>query len=182
MNTLKIYYFGRLFKEDVISYKSKLKGGSEMKKTYLQKQKRRMYFVLIFILTCILILSFFLNTYLLELQRKERMDKISDYTDYELMYEPQNRCQVKNKFTFEEYTYLFNCVDEVYLSYGSTKMTLEEALENHYLTFKDLTIGLVEEETDEELIYTHDKTKNSKGYQFIVNKLEKTVTFKGEEV
>ena len=75
-----------------------------MKKTYLQKQKRRMYFVLIFILTCILILSFFLNTYLLELQRKERMDKISDYTDYELMYEPQNRCQVKNKFTLEEYT------------------------------------------------------------------------------
>ena len=50
-----------------------------MKKTnYLAKQKRTVYLILIFILGCILVLSFFLNTYLLKLQRKERLEKIGD--------------------------------------------------------------------------------------------------------
>ena len=47
-----------------------------MKTNYLAKQKRTVYLILIFILGCILVLSFFLNTYLLKLQRKERLEKI----------------------------------------------------------------------------------------------------------
>ena len=84
---------------------------------------------------------------------KERLEKIDDYTTYELSYEPQKRCQLKEKFVFEDKTFYFDCVDEVYLSYGSTKMTLEEALKNKYLTFDDLKNGLLEEETDEEIFF-----------------------------
>lgn len=150
-----------------------------MKTNYLAKQKRTVYLILIFILGCIFVLSFFLNTYLLKLQRKERLEKIGDYTSYELSYEPQKRCQLKEKFTFEDKTFYFDCVDEVYLSYGSTKMTLEEALKNKYLTFDDLTTGLFEEETDEEIFYEHDKTKTTQEYRFVVNKEKSTITFKG---
>ena len=112
-------------------------------------------------------------------KRKERLEKIGDYTSYELSYEPQKRCQLKEKFTFEDKTFYFDCVDEVYLSYGSTKMTLEEALKNKYLTFADLTTGLFEEETDEEIFYEHEKTKTTQEYRFVVNKEKNTITFKG---
>lgn len=165
----------------MILYKGKLKGGFNMKKNYLKRQKRTVYFILIFILTSVLLLTFFLNTYLLNLQRKERLQKINDYTEYELLYEPQKRCQLKNKFVFEGYTYVFSCVDEVYLSYGSTKMTLEEALENKYLTFKDLTLSLTMTKNDMETIYTHHKSKTSSAYCFVLNEEAKTITFKGED-
>ena len=172
-------FLTRLFHGYVILYIGKLKGGIMKKTNYLAKQKRTVYLLLIFILGCILVLSFFLNTYLLELQRKERLEKIGDYTNYELSYEPQKRCQLKEKFIFEDKTFYFDCVDEVYLSYGSTKMTLEEALKNKYLTFEDLTTGLFEEETDEEIFYEHDKTKTTQEYRFVVNKEKSTITFKG---
>ena len=58
-------------------------------------------------------------------------------------------------------------------------MTLEEALKNKYLTFADLTTGLFEEETDEEIIYEHEKTKTTQEYRFVVNKEKNTITFKG---
>ena len=38
-------------------------------------------------------------------------------------------------------------------------MTLEEALKNKYLTFADLTTGLFEEETDEEIFYELKRLK-----------------------
>lgn len=163
----------------VILYIGKLEGGIMKGKNYLAKPKKAVYFILLFILGCLLILSFFLNTYLLKLQRKERLEKIDDYTTYELSYEPQKRCQLKEKFVFEDKTFYFDCVDEVYLSYGSTKMTLEEALKNKYLTFDDLKNGLLEEETDEEIFFEHDKTKTTPEYRFVLNKKNNTVTFQG---
>ena len=58
-------------------------------------------------------------------------------------------------------------------------MTLEEALKNKYLTFDDLKNGLLEEETDEEIFFEHDKTKTTPEYRFVLNKKNNTVTFQG---
>ncbi len=140
-----------------------------MKKTKcLRQQKKCMFYLLLIELFVVGSICLFLNYYLHAIQRQERISKITDYTSYTLTYETQKRCQTKEKFSYDGYTYYYDCMNEVFLNYGSTQMTLKEAITKEYLTLNDLTNHLKKESIDDQVIYTHVNTNVTKGYQFII--------------
>ncbi len=139
-----------------------------MKTHALRKQKRSIF--LLFLGLCLLtvLLVFLLNYYLYCLQRLERIEKIDDYTDYTISYYEQNRCQTKEKFKYDGYTYYYDCLENVYLNYGSTQMTLEEAITGEYLSLSSFISNLKVEYQENQIVYTKSASSITSGYQVII--------------
>jgi len=143
------------------------------KKKYLKHQKRFLMLIFLFLVLCLSFLVISLESYLYDLQRIERLSKVKDYNDYNLTYTTQNRCEKKKRFTVDNITYVYDCLDNVYLSYGSTKVTLEEILTKKYLTLNDLKKNMKYDSSDEVYeTYVYYPTKNKIGYKLSIDELE----------
>lgn len=143
------------------------------KNKYLKHQKRVILFFSLFLFLCLSFLVISLESYLYELQREERLSKVKDYNNYVLSYTTQNRCEKKEKFTVDNITYIYDCLDNIYLSYGTTKVTLEEILTLRYLTLKDLIKNMKYDSSDEIYeTYVYYPTKNKIGYKLSIDELE----------
>lgn len=152
----------------MVEYKDR-SGVADLEKTHaLRRVKRRVF--LLFLGLCLLtaFLVFLLNYYLYCLQRVERIEKIDDYTSYTISYHKQNRCQVKEKFRYDGYTYYYDCLENVYLNYGSTQMTLEEAITGEYLSLSRFIANLKVEYQDEQVVYTKLPSSITEGYKVII--------------
>ena len=139
-----------------------------MKTHALRKQKRSIF--LLFLGLCLLtvLLVFLLNYYLYCLQRLERIEKIDDYMDYTISCHKQNRCQVKEKFWYDGYTYYYDCLENVFLNYGTTQMTLEEAIMGEYLSLNRFVSNLKVEYQEGQVVYTKPTSSIAHGYQVII--------------
>ncbi len=146
------------------------------------KLKLKFVLLLFTIFFILFLFSFLLLNYLYDVQRIERLEKIEDYTDFVLSYDELNRCVNKDAFTLDNTTFIYECVDEVYLYYGSTKATLEEVLKSHYLSLDDILKSMKKNTNYDEntTLYTRIPTDKRKGYQFEVETQENSsiVTFR----
>lgn len=129
---------------------------------YLKKQKHLVIYTILLILIVILLLGLLLDKHLYDLQREERISKIEDYRNFHLSYQEQNRCKLEEKFQIEDTTIYYDCLEEVYIKYGSTLTTLKDVMESGYLTVKDI---LSQTKEGEDGIYYHSATKDAMGYQ-----------------
>ena len=91
-------------------------------------------------------------------------------------YQKQNRCEKKLKFSFDDISYYYDCLDEVYIHYGSTKATLKEVITKEYLSFNDFIKNLHEIESEEEnvRVFVHSSSNDEYSYKVKLSKTEET--------
>lgn len=141
------------------------------KNVFVKKSKRKLFFLFFFFLLLLFFLFFFLEYRLYELQREERLLKVKDYTSYTLSYQKQNRCQKREVFSKENTHYYYDCLDNVYLTYGSVETTLEEVILNDLLSLDVLLSRMQKWDSEIEGIteYTKASTNVSMGYKILVD-------------
>lgn len=112
----------------------------------IRKNKFVIFLSMLVSLFIICIIFLVLTNYLHVIRNKERLLRVEDYSKFSISYNKQNRCKETKKFTFSYYdgtvdTYYYQCMYDVYLSYGSTTISLENALNNEYINFHEVLDG-----------------------------------------
>ena len=110
--------------------------------------------ILFLFLAILLLLSF--PNYLFKLQNNERLLKIKDYTEFKIKVTNQARPEYRLKFNYKDHDFYYDGIEEVIISYGSTKTTIDNVLNKEFLTYEDFMIRSTKEsETDEEVTYAY---------------------------
>ncbi len=143
------------------------------RKKYFKKTKRTYLLIIIWLLSLVALTATSLNMILFNAQKKERMTKIKDYSDYLLIYLPQNRCELRKRWTYQNMTFYFDCIDHINLFYKSVEIPLEEMIKKELITL-DIMLAKTTKEKEEEkkTTYIHEKTKDEEGYYIIVKEKE----------
>ena len=139
------------------------------------KKRRKSIFLLMFgLFFAIALILLQIDFYLFSIQRKARFQDISDFTTFHLSYYGQKRCQEKKRFQVGTDTYYYDCLENVYMTYGSTKFTLEEVMKSGNLNLEGLLFYTIKWDTDTENIkeYIFNPTKNDVGYKITVEEVE----------
>ena len=118
-------------------------------KKYSRKKLRMVKFDLIILMIGLLLIitsiSILLNWHLFSIQKIERLDKIKDYTEYKIKLDYLNDTDIHyEKLIYEndDARFYLSGVKEMYVYYGSTQTTLQNALEKGYITLKILKNNL----------------------------------------
>ena len=123
--------------------------------------------VLLMLLFCLV------ESHLLEVGRKERLRKLDRYEDYVLTYQKQKKCEFRKMFVVGNVTFYFECIENVTLSYGSTKTDLYEVMNLGYLHLKEFVKNLTKVSKDEYITkYIHERTKDSPAYEVEIREKE----------
>ncbi len=139
----------------------------------IKKTRRRFWLFLMFLFLVIFFLCLLLEYYLYEMQRRDRILKVTDYSTYVLTYQKQNRCQTRTIFFLDSVEYRYDCLDNIYLTYGTTETTLEEVFTNGYVTLDVFLSKMQKLETEEgKEKYIRHSTNMSMGYQVLIEKKE----------
>lgn len=138
------------------------------RKIRFTKLKCTILFIVLFFLFLIAFLSFNLERQLYEMQKEKRLQKVEDFNMFEISYHEQNRCQKKEIFVYQDVSYSYDCLENVFVSFGSTKITLKEAITKNYITLDMILQKMMKWEYDipDALLYT--KKKTTFDYQIIV--------------
>lgn len=167
---------------DIISIGVRTMENNAMKKFI--RQKRKFFFLFFLFMALLFILIYFsLMNYLYQIQRTERLSKLDEDETYTLSYSKQNRCKTSYIFTYDNYKYYYDCLNEVYISYGSTGVFLQDALNNKYVTLDDLITDTVKKTVNSnKTIYYHHSSIEGKSYKIAIEDQTITIgTFTDEE-
>ena len=122
--------------------------------------------ILFLLLTILLFLSF--PNYLFELQTTERLLKVKDYTEYKISVTKQKRPEYKLKFNYNDHNFYYDGIEEINISYGSTKTTIENILNKGFITYEEFMIKTTKEnETEEEVTYAY-RERPTKDILFLI--------------
>lgn len=132
----------------------------------MKKITRKILFVPVLFIILVALLLCLAYSHLLEVGRKERLRKLENYEDYVLTYEKQDICEFRKMFVVGNVTFYFDCIDNLTLSYGSTKTDLYEVMNLGYLHVKDFVKNLnVVKKQENVTKYIHESTKESPTYE-----------------
>lgn len=145
-------------------------------KTKRKEIKKCKTFTLLIVLLTFLSLvltAFSLQLYLYQIQKEERLGKVEEYDNFILTVVKQKRQVKKLQFQYKNCNYYFDGIEEIYISYGSTKVFLEEAIKEEYINIEDIIINcnLVEEEGNNKT-YIHKSNDEKKSYQIKIEEKE----------
>lgn len=148
-------------------------GKFKKRKKYFKGIKRFYFLIIVWLLFVVALIFFLLDSRLYEAQKKERLSKIKDFTDFVLIYEPQRRCEFRKRWDYKNITYYYDCIDHIFLKYGSIVVTLQEMIENDFLVI-DEVINKMEKESTEGNITTYKmkSSSNQKGFLLVVGGTE----------
>lgn len=143
-------------------------------KHFFKKRRKSIWLLMFGLFASIALILLQIDFYLFSIQRKERFQDISDFSSFHLSYYAQKRCQKKKRFQVGTDTYFYDCLENVYITYGSTKFTLEEIMKSEKLNLDGLLFYTIKWNTDVENIkeYVFHATKNDIGYKITVEELE----------
>lgn len=122
--------------------------------------------ILFLLLTLLLLLSF--PNYLFNLQTTERLLKIKDYTEYKISITKQKRPENKLRFNYDGHDFYYDGIEEINISYGSTKTTVENILKKGFITYEEFMVKTTKEsENDEEVTYAY-RERPTKDILFLI--------------
>ena len=133
---------------------------SEKKKFTHLKMTLLLTSFLLFLLLSLCV--FTLDKYLYQFQRTEWLSKIDNYDNFTLTMLPQNRCQKREIMEYENKKIIFDCIEQVYVHYGSITLFLEEALKKNYITIDSILSHTIKE--DKNLYFYQNQKLNMKFY------------------
>lgn len=143
-----------------------------MKKNKKINTTKKTIYVLSFSLFLILTLVVFsLDNYLFTIQRTERLSKLENYDNFTMTANFEKRCQNHEIMRFDEKKLYYDCIDQIYIHYGSISLFLEEALEKEYITIESLlshTIKMPSQEKDSS-IYLYQNTRKNICFEIYID-------------
>ena len=130
----------------------------------------KVWLISILFLFLLVLLGFSFPNYLFQLQTRERLLKIKDYTEYKLNVVEQVRPEFKKRFSFNGIDYYYDGIEEINIMYGSTKTTFENVLMREYLSLDDFLMKTTNEgDNEEETVYAY-RDRPSKDVIFYIIK------------
>ncbi len=120
------------------------------KNEVVQKIRFRTFLFLFILLFFLLAIVVFFSSYLFQMQRFERLRKISNFQDFTISVKDSSVCETSFRFVVHDVSYYYDCIDTIYLAYGSTKTTLNELLSLGYFELKDILRFLKKQSTEKE--------------------------------
>lgn len=153
-------------------------------------KKRKIYFKIkqtMLLISLNVLLIFFLailclSNYLYQIQREERLSKLENYNDFTMTFHEENRCQNHQVMNIDNKKLFFNCIDQIYVHYGSVTIFLNYALENNYITLNDIlthTIKIDNKENKDIKVYLYENKKANSSFTISVS--EEEIIFKPVE-
>ena len=119
---------------------------------YFKKKFIKMKFKLVILAFALLIvmcsIGIFLNYHLFIIQKIERLNKVRDYAEYKIKLDFLTDSDEYNErliYETEDERFYLSGVKEIYVYYGSTNTTLQDAFEKGYLTLEILKDNLSSE-------------------------------------
>lgn len=105
-----------------------------------------------------------LNKHLFKIQGIERLEKLKDYSEFRLELQPKENCTMKDKLIYQndEMSFYTTCLNEVYVIYGTTPTTLQNALTKGYIDMDLLTDNAILDKFEDYQKYTFKVTANPK--------------------
>lgn len=138
------------------------------KNQFIKKMKRKFILGIGIALFLITTFAFLLNQYLFFIQKEERLSKKTDFKDFSISYLKQNRCEKIPRIEKNDVVYYFDCLDMVYVSFGETKISFEEAIERGYLTLPNLLDSTTFKNKEEESSVYEKRKTGTYPYQIVV--------------
>lgn len=127
------------------------------------------WLIIVFILLLLTVCTLSLQQYLYHIQTEERIRKIEDATDFVITIHPQKRSTKTYQFEHENTYYYFEGIEQVYVSYGTTKIFFEDAIKKGLISIKSVINNCVlETEEANYKKYQHINKDNSKNYYVTV--------------
>ena len=149
------------------------------KETKVKKPKRVIYLLSFCLFLLLVFIIFSLDNYLFTIQRTERLSKLENYDNFTMTAHFENRCQNHEIMTIDEKTLYYECIDQIYIHYGSMSVFLKEALEKEYVTIESIlshTIKISSQEEGSSTVYLYQNTR--KGINFEIYITDTSITFK----
>ena len=119
---------------------------------YFKKKFIKMKFKLVILAFALLIvmcsIGIFLNYHLFIIQKIERLNKVRDYAEYKIKLDFLTDSDEYNErliYETEDERFYLSGVKEIYVYYGSTNTTLQDAFEKGYLNLEILKDNLSSE-------------------------------------
>lgn len=150
-----------------------------MKKNKKISATKKTIALLSFSLFLILALVIFsLDNYLFTIQRTERLSKLENYDNFTMTANFEKRCQNHEIMTIDGKKLYYDCIDQIYVHYGSISLFLEEALEKEYITIESLLSHTIKMPSKEETtsIYLYQNTRKNLCFEIYID--ETSITFR----
>ena len=112
-------------------------------------------FLLFFLLSlCV----FSLDKYLYQIQQTEWLSKLENYDNFTMSIRTQNRCQKREIMQYNGKKIVFDCIEQVYVHYGSITIFLTDALKENYITIDSILSHMIKERNQKNLyLYRNQK-------------------------
>jgi len=140
-----------------------------IKKKKLHTLKQNIWLIALILTLGILLTSLFLQKYLFQIQTIERLQNVEDYSNYIITFIPQKRTTTQKRFSYKNINYYYQGIEQIYVSYGTTTIFLQDALQKEYLGLKSIIKNMTIKENDEmssnEKIYIHNSSSTNKSFQ-----------------
>jgi len=144
-------------------------------KKKIRRQKWLICGSIFFTVIAILFVSIVMCNHLYSIRKIERLKKVEDYTKFTLTMRLSNRCDEEEitLFVHEDVVYKTKCFKEIYVFYGSTFLSLEEAYEKNYFKLKDIFYHMIRTKGEEYDTYEYFRGLTSEeNYRIIAYKNE----------
>ena len=122
--------------------------------------KRNIFLLIIFILVLIFLISLSLGNYLHYLRNYERLSKVKDTK--------KKRSNLQYQFTYNGYNYYYLGIDQLFVSYLSSSMTLKDVLTNNIFTLDNILTNSTYEKVDDLIYYTYMVNDVEKSYYVLI--------------
>ncbi len=146
------------------------------------KIKKTFYLVSIFIFLLFALVTFSLNNYLFTIQRTERLSKLENYENFTMTANFESRCQNHEIMTIDDKKIYYECIDQIYIHYGTISLFLQEALEKEYITIESIlshTIKMPSKKEESFSIYLYQNTRKNLCFEIFID--ENSIVFRPVE-
>lgn len=149
------------------------------KRKFHFKMKKTLWLISLNVLLVFFLAILCLDNYLYQIQREERLSKVENYNDFTMTFHEENRCQNHQIMNINNQKLIYNCIDQIYIHYGSVTIFLNYALENNYITLDDIlshTIKIDNKENKDIKVYLYENKKTNSSFTISIS--EEEIIFK----
>ena len=101
---------------------------------------------------------FSLDKYLYQIQQTEWLSKLENYDNFTMSIRTQNRCQKREIMQYNDKKIVFDCIEQVYVHYGTITIFLTDALNENYITIDSILSHMIKERNQKNLyLYRNQK-------------------------
>lgn len=149
------------------------------KRKFHFKMKKTLWLISLNVLLVFFLAILCLDNYLYQIQREERLSKVENYNDFTMTFHEENRCQNHQIMNINNQKLIYNCIEQIYIHYGSVTIFLNYALENNYITLDDIlshTIKIDNKENKDIKVYLYENKKTNSSFTISIS--EEEIIFK----